>query len=60
MCGIASSQQSYAALTPIDREIRRRVFWLGIGGDKSAAVLEGISPIASESSVATVKLPSLT
>lgn len=30
-----------------------------MGGDKSRAVLEGVSPIASETATATVKLPSL-
>lgn len=57
-CEIAHCQ-SYANYNPIDRELRRRIFWLMMGGDKSKAVLMGRCPIASDALYTNVALPSL-
>jgi hypothetical protein len=31
--------QSYAAYSPLEREMRRRIFWLVFGGDQTLAVI---------------------
>lgn len=51
--------QSYANYNPVEREIRRRVLWLCIGGDITSSVLGACSPVASESLYADVDLPGL-
>jgi len=34
-----TDKQSYAAYSPLEREMRRRVFWLVFGGDQTLAVI---------------------
>lgn len=34
-----ADNQSYAAYSPLEREMRRRIFWLVFGGDQTLAVI---------------------
>jgi hypothetical protein len=36
---ILTDKQSYAAYSPLEREMRRRIFWLVFGGDQTLAVI---------------------
>jgi hypothetical protein len=55
----ATHKQTYATWNPVERELRRRVFWLIIGGNKSSAILMSQLPISPEFYTAEVQLPSL-
>jgi hypothetical protein len=37
--GFLTDHQSYAAYSPLEREMRRRIFWLVFGGDQTLAVI---------------------
>ncbi|RSH90255.1 hypothetical protein EHS25_001589 [Saitozyma podzolica] len=52
-------EKSYDTLDPIERELRRRVFWLQYGGDKTDATVSGYPVHWHEADCAGVALPSL-
>ena len=49
--------KTYHDMNPIDRELRRRMFWLAYGGDRSVAAVEGTPLIFNEGDCADVALP---
>ncbi|KAL1407482.1 hypothetical protein Q8F55_006915 [Vanrija albida] len=51
-------ESSYQNLNPIERELRKRMFWLQYGGDKTISAIDGSSVIWHESDTADVTLPS--
>ena len=50
--------QSYADLNPLDRELRRRIFWLHYGGDRSRVAADGVPTLIDEDDCWDVVLPS--
>lgn len=52
------NSQAYQSLNPIERELRKRMFWLQYGGDKTISAIDGSSVIWHESDTADVTLPS--
>lgn len=38
-CEVSADNQSYTAYSPLEREMRRRIFWLVFGGDQTLAVI---------------------
>lgn len=51
-------EASYQNLNPIERELRKRIFWLQYGGDKTLASIEGSPVLFHETDCADVTLPS--
>jgi hypothetical protein len=49
--------QTYQNLSPVYRELCRRIFWLAYGGDKSMASMDGEAVFISEDECADVALP---
>jgi len=50
--------QSYAAYSPLEREMRRRVFWLVFGGDQTLAVIHA-APVCFHPDETDTALPLL-
>ncbi|RSH95539.1 hypothetical protein EHS25_000631 [Saitozyma podzolica] len=51
-------ESSYIGIGAIEAEIRRRIFWLAMGFDKSAHAVHGTAPHTTREHCATVGLPS--
>lgn len=49
--------QSYATMPPIEREFRRRLFFLAFSGDRSYCAIDGLSTLFTEEDC-DVQLPS--
>lgn len=47
----------YANLPPLERELRRRIYWIAYDGDRSYAAIEGNTTIFTEDECSTVNLP---
>lgn len=56
--GRCLTRQSYKDLNPIEREIRKRVFWLLYGGDKTDAAVDNQPVFLHEVDCSDVTLPS--
>jgi hypothetical protein len=52
-----TDRQTYQNLSPVYRELCRRIFWLAYGGDKSMASMDGEAVFISEDECADVALP---
>lgn len=52
-----NSAQTYQNLSPVYRELCRRIFWLSYGGDKSIASMDGEAVLIHEDECADVALP---
>jgi hypothetical protein len=50
------TSQSYASYSPIEREMRRRIFWLVFGGDQTLAVMQS-APVCFHPDEMDTQLP---
>jgi hypothetical protein len=55
---LLTRSQSYQNLNPVERELRKRIFWLMYGGDKTIAAIDGAPVMFHETDCADVTLPS--
>jgi hypothetical protein len=51
-------RQSYSGLNPIDQQLRRRIFWLQYGADRSFSAIDGGATLMNEDDCPDVALPS--
>lgn len=56
---LPTDKEIYKTMNPIESELKRRIFWLMVGGDQSLAVINGTSTTANEATWADVSLPSV-
>lgn len=51
-------EASYRSLNPIERELRKRIFWLQYGADKTISAIDGAPSVWHEQDCGEVTLPS--
>lgn len=53
----ADGPQTYSAYDPIEREMRRRMFWLSYGAEVSSSVVQGTVRYYNADETSTLLLP---
>ncbi len=58
MTGVVNTHEmTYQSLNPIERELRRRIFWLLYAADRAKGITNNEATLINESDVAHVALP---